>query len=82
MHKELCPQELRKDIGDAHKYPCTCGAEPDHADAWNVAHNRSADSNLARAYIELRHLSKFMWDGPIDDAEQERLSVIVHANDL
>lgn len=27
MHKELCPQELRKDIGDAHRYPCTCGFE-------------------------------------------------------
>ena len=26
-HSEFCPREIRKDIGDAHKYPCTCGAD-------------------------------------------------------
>lgn len=55
---------------------------PDHADAWNVAHHKRAESNLARAYIELRQLAKYMWEGPIDDAEQERLNIIIHANDL
>lgn len=26
----------------------------DHRDAWNVAHHRKDESNLARAYIEMR----------------------------
>ena len=56
--------------------------EPDHTDAWNVAHYRQHESNLACAYIELRQLSKVMWEGPITDEEQERLKAILHANDI
>ena len=55
---------------------------PDHADAWNVAHYQIEGSNLARAYIELRQLSKSMWEGPITDEEQERLKAILHSNDV
>lgn len=55
---------------------------PDHVDAWKVAYYQSEGSNLARAYIELRQLSKVMWEGPITDEEQERLKAILHANDI
>ena len=56
--------------------------EIDHLDAWNVAHHRKNESNLARAYIELRHLAKVMWEGPITDEEQDRLRAINHSNDI
>lgn len=57
-------------------------AEPiDHADAWNVAHHRQGESNLARAYTELRQLALAMWEGPISDEDQDRLKAILHSND-
>lgn len=56
--------------------------EIDHSDAWNVACHRKAESNLARAYIELRGLAAQMWEGPISDEEQDRLKAIIHANDI
>lgn len=55
---------------------------PDHADAWNVAHYQIEGSNLARAYIELRQLSKSMWEGPITDEEQGRLKAVILSNDI
>lgn len=55
---------------------------PNHNEAWSLAHFKRGNSNLARAYIELRQLALFMWKGPITDEEQERLEAIVTANDL
>ena len=34
--------------------PLTVEDRIDHADAWNVAHTRYDNSNLARAYVEMR----------------------------
>lgn len=58
--------------------------EADHRDAWNVAHFRAdlSKSNLALAYIELRHLARHMWQGPITDEEQDRLKAILNANEV
>lgn len=64
------------------RYRAAVAQTPDHAEAWNVSHYRSEGSNLARAYIELRQLSKSMWEGPITDEEQERLKAILHSNDI
>lgn len=64
------------------RYRTAAAQTPDHADAWNVAHYRSEDSNLARAYIELRDLARRERLGNLSPEEDTRLSAIVHSNDI
>lgn len=37
-------------------------ADTDHADAWDLAHFRQENSNLARCYIDLRNTVRVMLD--------------------
>lgn len=37
--------------------------EPDHAEAWDLAHHRQEKSNLARCYIDLRNAVREALDG-------------------
>jgi hypothetical protein len=54
----------------------------DHTDAWNVACFRKSDSNLARAYIELRQLAVKVMEGAHTPADNARMRAILHSNDL
>lgn len=56
----------------------------DHADAWNVAHVRRDESNLARAYIELRQAVKDAFDPEYEKAvaATNKMEAISKANDL
>jgi hypothetical protein len=55
---------------------------PNHNEAWSLAHFKRGTSNLARAYIELRELARRARLGNLGPEEDARLSSIIHANDI
>lgn len=59
-HGEFCPRELRKDIGDAHKYPCTCRLKPFDKDILHMLAGRAkadADAGLTVSHVETQYLA-------------------------
>lgn len=53
-----------------------------HNEAWSLAYMKRGTSNLARAYIELRELTRKFTSVDGTNPDRERLLSIIHANDL